>query len=68
LLNNKDHQRSSNDKQKAKDDINKVIAKIKNSKGFDKTEYNELKTFINMIGEPLIRNVVMDMLNEKRNF
>jgi hypothetical protein len=68
LLNNQDHQKSANDKQKAKDDINKVIERINKSKGFDKSEYDEILNFINMIGEPLISGSLKQMLNIKRNF
>lgn len=68
LLNNKAHQISSDDKQKAKDEINKVIERINKSNGFDKDEYDELLTFINMIGEELISESLKRMLNSKRNF
>lgn len=68
LLENDDHKLSEVEKEKGRDVINDIITKINeatdNKTVISKEEYDNMVTKIKIIGEPLIRNKLMDMVSE----
>tara|TARA_R110000803_G_scaffold13218_10_gene37336 strand:+ start:199 stop:891 length:693 start_codon:yes stop_codon:yes gene_type:complete len=68
LLENGDHKRSVIEKEKSRDVIDDIITKINettdNNTVMSKEEYDSMVTKIKIIGEPLIRGMLMDMASE----
>lgn len=68
LLENGDHKRSVIEKEKSRDVIDDIITKINettdNNTVMSKEEYDSMVTKIKIIGEPLIRGMLMDMVSE----
>ena len=65
LLENESHQISKKAKNEMHERVNKIIDKINSSKSITKAESVPLKVEINMIGEPLIREKLLEMLSDK---
>jgi hypothetical protein len=66
LLENKDHQLSESERNKSVNYINEMISAIRSKNKFTKQEYDCLATKIDMIGEPIIRNKMKEMLADQR--
>lgn len=64
LLENEAHQLSKEKKSQGIDEVNNIISIIKNSKTLSKDKFNILMSKINLIGEPIIRNRLVDMARE----
>lgn len=67
ILENEAHQISKEDKTKAHDKINKIINILNDKKKsvISQNEYDSLSKEIDLIGEPIIRTKLMEMLREK---
>lgn len=63
VLQNPIHQKSKIEKEQSKEEINKLIERIRGGK-MTHDEVNAAREFINMIGEPVIRGPLESMLNE----
>ncbi len=64
LLENKSHQLSKEEKSQGIDEVNRIISAIQNSKTLSSDKFDILISKISLIGEPIIRNRLMDMAKE----
>ena len=65
LLENPDHQISEAEKNKASVYINKLIDRVNNKKKMTQKEFVDIKNKIQLIGEPIIRVNLIEMLDDK---
>jgi len=64
LLENGSHQLSKEEKSQGVDEVNRIISIIQTSKTLSKDKFDILMTKIRLIGEPIIRNRLVDMSRE----
>lgn len=64
ILENDAHRLSESDKQNGVNLVNGLIEEIQNNPAMSRREYDTLVSRINMIGEPLISNSLMGMVND----
>lgn len=65
LLENKDHQKSDEDKTESNKRISDLIDKVNDKKPITRAQYDSLYKEIDMIGEPIISNKLKEMLRDK---
>tara|TARA_R110000772_G_scaffold81439_2_gene173232 strand:- start:20264 stop:20848 length:585 start_codon:yes stop_codon:yes gene_type:complete len=63
VLENPDHQLSDNGKSAQRDSINDIIDKINSGTVMGRAEYDETLAKINLIGEPIIRTKLIEMIS-----
>ena len=62
ILENENYQLTAEDKSKGKEKVNQLIEKINSKKQISQTEFDNMKKEIDLIGEPVISNILKNML------